>query len=820
MLHPLLKIGPRVSVLPVVNGSGDFAWEVRRVLMQGKFDCLAVPLPPSFKEQVEKAVLDLPKPSVVIQRSQAYRALWVDENDLDESEQETPWERSGPANHETSRFERSAEDRSDYEQQFESADSGGDEIDSDDIDLLGEEADEEEDEGAWTDEGNVSYVPIDPCQAVIAAIRTAMGEHIPRHFIDLETDNFEPYSILTPDPYSLKQVRIERFAAAMLPSIPRPDSQQRIERITTMAYNLRQLSIDYQNILLVCNVLDWPWIREAYFMPDANPPSNDFVETPNIYDIQPKTLFFLLGELPYITALYESARQTLDDDSRLSIDGIKRLLIAARQHYNRKVGKSARKITPLLLRQCLQYIRNLTLLERRLTPDLFTIVRAVQQVGGDTYAYYVLKTARKYLPSKRLEDLEFESPSDERESDLTDIDLQNLSSEMADWISALVSHTERKAEPSDESESGPNASSEASSDAPGAEGGKSATDSARDAGFSGDPAPAANGADADSRSDNSLNSLSSVDPQEILNRIPDRELELSERELFEDLPLVKIGIGKIEMPDEDVVAAVSRLPGPPVHWSHLELRPKKDFKKDKSKWMKNWNPYMQCSWPPEDERIERFRSAVFDRAKQIVGADAARSEKFTTSVQDGIDIRETLRHWYDGDIYVKIHPPVRGGLDCVVMLFDTPADPKEYKWRATWFAEHKDESTLAFYATNFADSPVGPGICTATYGGTMFLYPPRAIPEVWQDRRFDFATTLEERLIAAACKFAQCRQVALLSPVAPGHNWRRIAKQFGKTLVHVPLGQFSDSTIQQLRIVHVLNGKQVRSYAADFIRRS
>ena len=47
-----------------------------------------------------------------------------------------------------------------------------------------------------------------------------------------------------------------------------------------------------------------------------------------------------------------------------------------------------------------------------------------------------------------------------------------------------------------------------------------------------------------------------------------------------------------------------------------------------------------------------------------------------------------------------------------------------------------------------------------------------------------------------------------------------IARRFGKKLLHVPLSQFSQETISRLRLVHVLNGAQVRSYAADFIRRS
>ena len=35
-----------------------------------------------------------------------------------------------------------------------------------------------------------------------------------------------------------------------------------------------------------------------------------------------------------------------------------------------------------------------------------------------------------------------------------------------------------------------------------------------------------------------------------------------------------------------------------------------------------------------------------------------------------------------------------------------------------------------------------------------------------------------------------------------------------------PLAKFSQETIQQLRLVHVLNGHQIRSFAADFIRKA
>ena len=47
-----------------------------------------------------------------------------------------------------------------------------------------------------------------------------------------------------------------------------------------------------------------------------------------------------------------------------------------------------------------------------------------------------------------------------------------------------------------------------------------------------------------------------------------------------------------------------------------------------------------------------------------------------------------------------------------------------------------------------------------------------------------------------------------------------MAKKYHKKLVHVPMSQFSQETIQQLRMFHVLNGRHVRSYAEHFIRKA
>src|SRR5260370_38161805 len=76
-------------------------------------------------------------------------------------------------------------------------------------------------------------------------------------------------------------------------------------------------------------------------------------------------------------------------------------------------------------------------------------------------------------------------------------------------------------------------------------------------------------------------------------------------------------------------------------------------------------------------------------------------------------------------------PPSRGSIEIVVFLFDVPADPEVYTNRTTWYAEHAQESTLAFYATDPMKNLVGPGIAQAEYGGAPFLLPPPPLPHFW-----------------------------------------------------------------------------------------
>ncbi|WP_435007486.1 hypothetical protein P12x_004775 [Tundrisphaera lichenicola] len=612
-----LRIGPRIRVMPIIHGSGDFAIRVREELLARPYDCVAVPLPPSFQEDVEAAIEQLPAISVVAQ--------------LD--------------------------------------------VDSDD--------DDAPDDG----ETGFSYVPIDPCQGVIAALRLAMGERMARAFIDMETPRFMASSQVFPDPYALKKVSPEGFAAAVLPILGPPSSGQQERRIAWMASRLRELEARHRSILLVCSLTDWPWIRDAYTREIEPTEPAPFFAPIQTFGVDPRTLVFLLGELPFLTGLYERGRRELTPDDNLSVDGVKEMVLRARDVLKERLPKVAARVTPQLLSVYFRYVRNLSLIERRLTPDLYSLVVAAQQTAGDDLAIAIGEAAREYPYS-----------------------------DVGEFDSAL-----------------------------------------------------------------------------------------------------RMGVNRAEVPGWGTAKMVSRLPGQSLEWRSCQLRTR-PRDRDKKAWKQRWNPFSMCSWPPEDDRIESFQRHVRDQAKAILGADLARSEKFTSSVMDGLDIRETLRNWHSGDLYVKVLPPSRGTIEIVVFLFDTPADPQIYTNRATWYAEHAEESTLAFFGTDAMKNFVGPGIAQAEYGGAMFLFPPRPIPDIWGDPRLDFADTLEERLLAGAFLHSKERHVAVVCPKPPPASWKRLARRFGKKVVHLPLGRFGGQLVERLRRFHVLNGKEVRSYAADFIR--
>jgi hypothetical protein len=691
-VKPSLLRWKNLEVLPLIHGRLAFAVAARERLLAKRYAALAVELPASLKSRVMEGIARLPRIHAVVYRDWTAPAFGSGE----------PW----------------SPERERREQR------------------------EESDDLAATAESRAWYVPIDPCDAIVEALRVAERDRLPVHFVDAEVEAFAGRRFVMPDPHALLTLGVDAYFEAALPAIRRehpPTPEDRL-RERHMAARLSELARAAEasprrgssDVLFLCGMAHWERIRQHLEAGDGaihrggvgGPDADDVALVP----VHPASLFHLLGEIPFVAWAWERHRSSIALDRHDQILAVKELLLETRARYEKENRETLERATTAALASLLDYLRKLVVGRGRLAPDLYSLVVAAKGMIGNDFALSMLHTAASYPPNAL--------PSDEA--------------------------VEPSEPGSAEKESGENAPPSTPDDLA--------------------PAPPP----------------------------PADEGELDAGLLFE-------GTGDVARIGDDVKRVTSRAPGDWRTLKRVKLIDKPP-QVDRDLWRSVWNPLGSCSWPPEDVKIENLRSYVSSRALALAGIDRVRTEEFAASLKDGLAIRETLRDLPLGKIHVKVEPRVPGKVGAVVIVFEEDDDGTRFPLRMTWMAEHAQESTLAFYATNFLDDMVGPGIGRARYGGCMFLYPPVAIPDVWDDLRFEKARRPSERLLIAALYHARERFLAYVASKPPRPEVLATARQFHRHVVHLPLSTFSARTLEKLRRFHVLNGRVVRSWAARFVR--
>ena len=238
--------------------------------------------------------------------------------------------------------------------------------------------------------------------------------------------------------------------------------------------------------------------------------------------------------------------------------------------------------------------------------------------------------------------------------------------------------------------------------------------------------------------------------------------------------------------------------------------------KYKGEWASKTDGAAICSYPPEDLVIENYGRFLKQYAKAMLSEEKSHTEPFVTSMHDGIDLRETIRHWHEGQIYVRQLARYSGETGAVVVIFDEDKRDK-YTYLTTWLGEHQNESDMAFYSTQPFEHIVGPGIGRAEYGGLMMTLPPHRLFDVWQDPDYDTAETKAERLLMAALDYSMGKYVVYVAAKPPRSSFKRMAARLNRQLVYVPLGQLSPSKLKKLRVVHVLDSHKRRDDAKQYI---
>jgi hypothetical protein len=258
-----------------------------------------------------------------------------------------------------------------------------------------------------------------------------------------------------------------------------------------------------------------------------------------------------------------------------------------------------------------------------------------------------------------------------------------------------------------------------------------------------------------------------------------------------------------------------RLPRPKQRLRPAGLKPHKK-EKFRGEWAHEINGESICSYPPEDLVVEDFGRFLKNKARSILSEERMRTEPFTTSLLDGIDLRQTVRNWHEGKIYVHQLSKIAGDVGSVVVIFDDDRDDR-YPYLTTWLGENQNESDMAFYSTDPFEHLVGPGIGRAEYGGFLMSLPPRRMIDVWSDPDYHFAETKPERLLLAGLDYSRQRYVVYVASRPPRSAFRSIAYRLGRSILYVPIGQLSSEKIKKIRVVHVLDSYARRKDAKQFI---
>lgn len=580
------------------------------------------------------------------------------------------------------------------------------------------------------------YLPVEPCDALIEAVRSGLERGIPVTFADLDIDEFPLHDEPFPDSYTVFRLGLPAWWRAYRTAVPAPVGDATdARRETSMAYALQQLAEAHERVLMVCGVAHVAGVMAKLDQPLAQPLARVRRDHVQVFHVHPDSAREIMATMPFEASVYETRRRALPElqterepKEYLHPSGL-RLIASGRQTVAGRMSVRARlraelarecgsdpndayspldrrrlqlafaraaraayenhtgeRLAPSLLATWLRYCRNYALLTGRLLPDLYQLIVGARGVADDNLAWEVW-------------DLGSEWPWQKEHAELPTV---RLSPEEI-WLGSR---------------------------------------------------------------------RFSIRPR---HHRPKRRLHpVSLRE------------------------------------RHEESRP--------GEWRTAFHgAFGICSYPPEDVLIEGFGEHLKARAKHLLAEDDARVEPFTTSLLDGIDVRETLRCWHEHTLYVRELRRIRGEVGSVIVIFDPDELDRRYPWRTTWHGEHDQESDMAFYASDPLRQIVGPGISRCEYGGFLLSYPPGRLYDVWHDRDYTAFRAKSEVLLAAGLDYSEHKHVVYVAAKPPRSLFQTIAGRLGRSIIYLPIGGLSPVTIKKLRVFHVLAGRDKRAIAPEYI---
>lgn len=285
------------------------------------------------------------------------------------------------------------------------------------------------------------WLLVEPADALSEAGRQALSHAIPLKLIDADTDRYPLHQEQVPDSYSIQRIGLASYyhAYCKRADLQPPGHEDQI-REQAMAFHLQKLARQYQRILFVCGMYHLERVKQAFEQPQAAPMARSRREQVSLFNLHPDSCREILGEYPFISAVYEHRRGTLPDDredggatlrKRFNLfeliqggkqeiapeqlldnailrsarhcgaEGgfpdrqrmILRLFMETARHYRQETGEVVHHWQK---RAFFRFSRNYALIGNQLLPDLYQLLTAARGCLDENFAYAMLRLATRY----------------------------------------------------------------------------------------------------------------------------------------------------------------------------------------------------------------------------------------------------------------------------------------------------------------------------------------------------------------------------------------------------------------------------------------
>jgi len=243
-------------------------------------------------------------------------------------------------------------------------------------------------------DGTFIYLLIEPTDGQVEAIRLALSENVPVHFIDRDSEFYPIDTSSMPDPYSIARIGHFRYCESYLKTRRNdPRSDQDTLREKAMAFNLQNLSRTGERVLFIGGLYHLPGLIDLLDHQQTEVIGRRQREGVGLSHLSRDSSRELLTEMAFLTAMYENFRSglVLEEPDRMKVNN-ELINIAMKNLWK----NDKERLSNTQLRIMNKFARNYSLLSGGLVPGFYQLIVAARGVADDNFAYEVWEKGSDY----------------------------------------------------------------------------------------------------------------------------------------------------------------------------------------------------------------------------------------------------------------------------------------------------------------------------------------------------------------------------------------------------------------------------------------